>query len=68
MKESSESSKQLNSQTTTKLISTDLQVPRLSLKTPIDGSYIIENFITEQEEIELINSIDLREWSGNGIP
>ncbi|RIA87669.1 hypothetical protein C1645_666823, partial [Glomus cerebriforme] len=34
----------------------------------IDGLFIIEDFISEQEEFELINSIDLSEWSGNGIP
>nr|CAG8613644.1 10308_t:CDS:2 [Entrophospora candida]CAG8620970.1 8668_t:CDS:2 [Entrophospora candida] len=37
-------------------------------KTSIPGLYIIENFITENEEIQLINQIDSMHWSGNGIP
>ena len=41
---------------------------RLSSNSHIDGLFIIDDFITEQEEVELIDSIDLREWSGNGIP
>jgi hypothetical protein len=41
---------------------------KLSSNSPIDGLFIIDDFITEQEETELINSIDLCEWSGNGIP
>ncbi|CAG8492297.1 6958_t:CDS:2 [Funneliformis caledonium] len=43
-------------------------ISNFSLNSPVDGSYIIDDFITKQEEIELINSIDLHEWSGNGIP
>src|SRR4051794_14163793 len=42
-------------------------ISNLSLNSPVEGSYIIDDFITKQEEIELINSIDLHEWSGNGI-
>ena len=40
----------------------------MSLNSPIEGLSIIDDFITEEEEIELINLIDLCEWSGNGIP
>ncbi|CAG8546932.1 6056_t:CDS:2 [Paraglomus brasilianum] len=34
----------------------------------IDGLRVIENFITPEEESELISEIDNREWGGNGIP
>ncbi|CAG8492396.1 10533_t:CDS:2 [Paraglomus occultum] len=34
----------------------------------IDGLRVIENFITLEEESELINEIDKREWGGNGLP
>ncbi|EXX76158.1 hypothetical protein RirG_035650 [Rhizophagus irregularis DAOM 197198w] len=57
-------SEQLNSQS----FPTTSQSYLSSLNSPIDGLFLIDDFISEQEEFELINSIDLCEWSGNGIP
>ncbi|CAB4406198.1 unnamed protein product [Rhizophagus irregularis] len=57
-------SEQLNSQSSP----TTSQSYLSSLNSPIDGLFLIDDFISEQEEFELINSIDLCEWSGNGIP
>jgi hypothetical protein len=57
-------SEQFNSQ----LSSTTSKSHLTSLNSPIDGLFLIDDFISEQEEFELINSIDLSEWSGNGIP
>lgn len=33
----------------------------------INGLCVIENFITEEEELYLIEHIDRMEWSGKGI-
>lgn len=55
---------QLNSQSSP----TTSQSYLSSLNSHIDGLFLIDDFISEQEEFELINSIDLCEWSGNGIP
>ncbi|CAG8671598.1 11615_t:CDS:2 [Dentiscutata erythropus] len=35
--------------------------------TALEGLYIIEDFITETEEQELIRAIDSRIWCGNGV-
>ena len=51
------------------LSSKQLQNPiKLSSHLSLNGLFVIDDFITEQEENELINSIDLCEWSGKGIP
>ncbi|GES90701.1 alpha-ketoglutarate-dependent dioxygenase AlkB [Rhizophagus clarus] len=57
--------KQLDSQLSS---STTSQSHLSSLNAPIEGLFLIDDFISEREEFELINSIDLCEWSGNGIP
>ncbi|CAG8447430.1 10618_t:CDS:2 [Rhizophagus irregularis] len=51
-------SEQLNSQS----FPTTSQSYLSSLNSPIDGLFLIDDFISEQEEFELINSIDLCEW------